>query len=105
MNSTIVLASWKSNHEAPYTSSDADRHFRSNFRPNHGDLAGVQVTGESDSFRGVFRSNHGELDVVRGEFNDGGSVIPIWYGVAPTVYGLRIEAYNPGIQALPHRHL
>ncbi|TQD87002.1 hypothetical protein C1H46_027450 [Malus baccata] len=40
-----------------------------------------------------------------GEFNDGGSVIPIWYGVAPTVYGLRIEAYNPGIQAFPHQYL
>ncbi|CAN6686361.1 unnamed protein product [Malus baccata var. baccata] len=44
--------------------------FRSNFRPNHGELAGLysfesyQVSGESDGFRGIFRPNHGDLDVV-----------------------------------------
>ncbi|KAM1358490.1 hypothetical protein ACFX2F_045580 [Malus domestica] len=38
--------------------------FRENFRPNHGELAGVQVFGDLRGFRGHFRPNHGELYVV-----------------------------------------
>ncbi|RXH87521.1 hypothetical protein DVH24_034421 [Malus domestica] len=58
-----LMASWKSNHEAPYTSSGEHRPFRGHFRPNHEDLADVQVSGDLRGFRGIFRSNHGELHV------------------------------------------
>ncbi|CAN6727093.1 unnamed protein product [Malus baccata var. baccata] len=46
--------------------SSEHRHFRGFFRPNHGELVGMQVSGDLSGFRGIFRPKHGELDIIRG---------------------------------------
>ncbi|XP_070677501.1 uncharacterized protein [Malus domestica] len=52
--------------------------------------------------RGYLRPSPAVPRRKEGAIINGDSVISSWYSFAPSVYGLRIEAYNPGIQALPH---